>query len=135
MIAVYFKAFHADDFNTAIRQTQEVNIAKAKGEETTNLKHIEVCDKNAYNFVLLLIQMCSIYLVNIYKKQSVFKSLLVTYYMFYIFWSGVISYPELRCNDYAESMWPKVLLIILHNLAYVFAFVSLHAKISINESV
>ena len=68
LIAIYFKAFHADDFNTAIRQTQEVNIAKAKGEKPSDLGHVEVCDKNAYNFVLALMKMSSVYLVNIYKK-------------------------------------------------------------------
>ena len=61
--------------------------------------------------------------------------MLVTYFMFYLFWSGVVSNPELKCNDYADSLWPKILLIILHNLAYVFAFVSLHTKISINEKI
>jgi hypothetical protein len=94
-----------------------------------------VCDKNAYNFGLALIKICSVYVVGIYKKDSILKSILVTSFMLYMLWSGMVSYPEKKCNEYADGKMVKVMLIILHNLGYVFAFLSLNTKISINEKV
>jgi hypothetical protein len=79
--------------------------------------------------------MSAVYVINIFKKQSVLKSILVTYYMFYLIWSGLVSNPEKPCNDFAESHTSKIIQIILHNIGYVFMFVSLSMKISINEKI
>jgi hypothetical protein len=69
--------------------------------------------------------MTSVYAINIYKRQSLTKSIMVTYFMFYLLWSCLESSPDTGCNNYANRTGSKVAQILLHNLGFIFTFVSL----------
>jgi len=135
LVATFYTGFHAGHFFTALRQNREKNIAKADGIDLSQLEHVEICDFNSINFTFALLKFAIVFIVNLCKKQTLLKSILVCYFMLYLLWAGLLSNTRENCNDYKDKFGSKLLQIILHNFAFVFTFMSLHLKISICEKI
>ena len=51
----------------------------------------------------------------------------------YLLFSALASGPEAECNEYIDRMGLKVILIILHNVGFLFAMTSFVVKVRQNE--